>query len=100
MPRIRLPKRLLQLKAMTTMEELFKQRDATEQGSKEEDQAVDRIMGAVFPEPKDRLQAAYEKFVNTPKGTPEHEQSGDELTDAIFANAKSSSGRRAFCRNC
>jgi hypothetical protein len=37
-------KRLLQLKAMTTMEELFKQRDATEPGSKEEDQAVDRIM--------------------------------------------------------
>ena len=73
---------------MTTMEELFKQRDATEQGSKEEDQAVDRIMEAMFPEPKDHLQAAYEKFVNTPKGTPEHEQAGDELTDAIFLNVK------------
>jgi hypothetical protein len=45
-------------------------------------------MGAMFPEPKDRLRAAYEKFVSTPKGTPEHEQAGDELTDAIFANAK------------
>jgi hypothetical protein len=73
---------------MTTMEELFKQRYATAPGSKEEDQAVDRIMGAMFPEPKDRLQAAYEKFVNFRKGTPEHEQARDELTDAIFANAK------------
>jgi hypothetical protein len=45
-------------------------------------------MGAMFPEPKDRLQAAYETFVNTPKGTPEHEQAGDELTDVLFANAK------------
>jgi hypothetical protein len=86
-------KRLLQFKAMTTMEELFKQRDATEPGSEEEDQAVDRIMGAMFPEPDPKdpardLQAAYERFVNTPKGTPEHEQAGDELTDAVFVNAK------------
>jgi hypothetical protein len=75
------------------MEELFKQRDATEPGSKEEDQAVDRIMGAMFPEPDAKdparaIRAAYEKFVNTPQGTPEHEQAGDGLTDAIFANAK------------
>jgi hypothetical protein len=53
--RIKLPpraarKRLLQLKAMTTMEEL-KQKAATEPGSKEEDQAGNRIMGAMFPEP-------------------------------------------------
>jgi len=74
---------------MTTMKELFARRDATEQGSKAEDQSVEQIMEAMFPaSPEDRLQAAYEKFVNTPKGTPEHEQSGDELTDAIFLNAK------------
>ena len=82
-------KRLLQLKAMTTMEELFKQGDATEPGSKEEDQVVDKIAQAMFPaSSEDRLRATYEKFVNTPQGTPEHEQAGDELTDAIFANAK------------
>ena len=46
-------------------------------------------MEAMFPaSPEDRLREAYEKFVNTPKGTPEHEQAGDELTDAIFLNAK------------
>ena len=78
---------------MTTMEELFEQRDATGPGSEEEDQAVDRIMGDMFPEPDAKdparaLRAAYEKFVSTPKGTSEHEQAGDELTDAIFANAK------------
>jgi hypothetical protein len=32
------------------LKELFEQRDATKPGSKEEDQAVDRIMEAVFPE--------------------------------------------------
>jgi hypothetical protein len=76
---------------MTAMKELFVRRDATEPGSKEskeEDQAVEQIMEAMLPQPKDRLQAAYETFVNTPKGTPEHEQAGDELTDVLFANAK------------
>jgi hypothetical protein len=71
------------------MEELFKQRDATEPGPKEEDQVVDKITQAMFPaSSEDRLRVGYEKFVNTPKGTSEHEQAGDELTDAIFANAK------------
>jgi hypothetical protein len=92
--RIKLPpasdrKRLLQFKAMTTMKELFVRRDATEPGSKAEDQSVEQIMEAMFPaSPEDRLRAAYEKFVNTPKGTPEHEQAGDELVDVLFANAK------------
>jgi hypothetical protein len=31
------------------MKELFEQRDATKPGSQEEDQAVDRIMEAMFP---------------------------------------------------
>ena len=31
------------------LKELFRQRDATKPGSKEEDQAVDRIMEAMFP---------------------------------------------------
>ena len=33
-----------------SLKELFKQRDATKPGSKEEDQAVDRIMEAMFPD--------------------------------------------------
>jgi hypothetical protein len=32
-----------------SLKELFEQRDATKPGSKEEDQAVDRIMEAMFP---------------------------------------------------
>jgi hypothetical protein len=32
-----------------SMKELFKHRDSTEPGSQEEDQAVDRIMEAMFP---------------------------------------------------
>jgi hypothetical protein len=37
------------MKDQPSMKDLFERRDATEPGSAEEDQAVDRIMGAVFP---------------------------------------------------
>jgi hypothetical protein len=33
-----------------TLKELFAQRDATQPGSKEEDQALERIIGAMFPD--------------------------------------------------
>jgi len=36
--------------APASLKELFKQRDATKPGSKEEEKAVDRIMEAMFPD--------------------------------------------------
>lgn len=36
-------------KKQPTLKELFAQRDATQPGSKEEDQAVENIIGAMFP---------------------------------------------------
>ena len=40
---------LLDKQCPVAMKKLFEQRDTTKPGSKEEDQAVDRIMEAMFP---------------------------------------------------
>ncbi len=38
--------------------------------------------------PQDRLKAAHAEFMQTPKGTPEHDKAWEELVDALFTNAK------------
>ncbi len=37
---------------------------------------------------KTPLEIAYNKFMQATKGTPEHEQAGDELVDVIWSNCK------------
>lgn len=39
------------------------------------------------PAPQTPLDAAYEKYMQTQKGTPEHDKAGKELVDVLFTNA-------------
>lgn len=51
-------------------------------------QATIPVVAAPIPPVETRLETAYNQFTNTAKGTPEHDRAWDDLTDALFANAK------------